>query len=399
MEKEVTVPDRDITYSRENKEPDWKTDWDQARDLCRRGLFGQALVQYELVLKKKSTVDEARWEYVSLLMRKQRWQQAGKELDTLLAHDPGKRKFLLARAMVFLQEDQLEQAVILYSRLHKESSKTDIQEVLIGLISALDRQGNSKAQLPLLEELVRLKPGDLALVKQLAGLTLEVGETEKVSGILGELSQQHPDDVELLRLAARSLDALDKPEQAAAKWQQVIALQPSDPEANGRLVTYYQQHGNVEMALVHVERQLKHEPARVDLLLVAGQLHKQLDNLGQALDYFNFYLDLVPDDQNVISERDYIRKELATDLIALVEYTDVNLLWHDLEQVTSDRAGVYMQMADLLRTQGKRTELTEVLLTLYQHDAGNPLLLRELISLLEAQGRKDELKRLKNNDS
>jgi len=390
-DKEVTVPDRDITYSRENNEPDWKTDWDQARDLCRRGLSGQALVQYELVLQKKSTVDEARWEYTSLLMQNQRWQQAGKELDTLLAHEPGSRKFLLARAMVYQQEDQLEQAIKIYSQLYKKRSKVDNREVLLGFISALDRQGSSKAQLKLLEQLVRLSPGDLVLAKQLAELAMEVGEAEKVSAVLGELLQQHPDDVELLRLVARSQGMLGKPEQAAGRWQQVVVLLPADHEANEWLATYYQHKGNLEAALVHVERQLKNDPARIELILIIGRLYEQLDQPGQALDYLNFYLDIVPDDQKIILERDSLRDMMAAELITKIEHMKANLLWHDLETVTSDRAGVFIQVAGLLRTQGKKQKLIEMLLVLHQYDSDNPMLFQELLALLAVQGREGEL--------
>lgn len=394
-EQEVTLPDRDIKYVEENTLPGWKVDWDQARDLYRQGKIGQALVQYELLLQKKSTVDEARWEYTTLLMQQKRWQQAGKELDTLLAREPEKQKFLFARASVFLEEGLCEQAVKIYGQLYeRDPVGDDALEALAGLIAALDKQGDREAQLPLLEQLLLRKSNDLSLVKQIASLALELGRAEKTIEILRNPLKEYPRDVELLRLVARAQDSLCNRDQAADAWQLLVALVPDDAQANQWLANYYQLKGNFEMALIHVERQLKLDPGDVELILVASRLHSQMNHLGQALDYQNFYLDLAPDDQKVIEERDQTREVLATDLIALVEHRKVDLLWQDLEQVTSDRAGVYLKMADLLRTQRKEKELTEVLLLIHQYYPDDRQLYLELASLLEGQERSDELEKL-----
>lgn len=390
------LPGRYITYARENTLPGWKVDWDQARDLYHQGKIGQALVQYELLLQKKSTVDEARWEYATLLVLKKRWQQAGKELDTLLGREPESQKFLFARAAVFLEEELGEQAVKLYGELYERNPDGDDGlKALAGLIAGLDKLGNREAQLPLLEELLLRKPGDLSLVKQIASLALGLGRAEKTLEILRKPLEEYPRDIELLRLVARAQERLCDRDQAAAAWQQLVALVPDDPQANEWLANYYQHEGNLEMALIHVERQLKLDPGAVELILVASRLHRQMKHFGQALDYLNFYLDLAHDDQEVIEERDQTREVLATDLIAHVEHRKVDLLWQDLEQVTSDRAGVYLKMADMLRTQGKEKDLTEVLLLIHQYYPDDRQLYRELVSLLKAQGRSGELEQLK----
>jgi len=394
-ERSVTLPCRDVKYAEANTLPGWKVDWDQARDLYHQGKIGQALVQYELLLQRKGTVDEARWEYTTLLMQQERWQQAGKELDTLLTHEPGNQKFLFARAAVFLEEDLGEQAVKLYGQLYEKNPVGDeALEALAGLIAALDKQGNMDAQLPLLEQLLLRKPGDLSLIKQIAGLALDLGRSEKAMEVLRKPFEEYPRDIELLRLVARAQEILCDRDKAAGIWQQLVALVPDDPQANEWLATYYQKQGNIEMALIHVERQLKLDPGAVGLILVASRLHRQMKHLGQALDYQNFYLDLAPDDQRVREERDQTREVLASDLIALVEHRKVDLLWQDLEKVTGDRAGVYLKMADLLRTQGKEKELTEVLLLIHPYFPDNQQLHSELVSLLKAQGRVEELERL-----
>lgn len=395
LSPETTVPDRDIQYSGKNVLPQWKIDWDQARALCRKGKIGQALVQYELLLQEKSTVDEARWEYASLLVREKRWQQAGKELDTLLVHDPGNRKYLLARARVSLQEGLTEQAIKQYGQLYEgRPAGADALEALTGLITALDKQGNKEAQLPLLEQLLLRKPGDLSLLKRTGSLSLELGQAGKTRDLLLKPLREHPDDVDLLRLLAHAEERLNNPGQAACFYQQLVALLPGDIQANSWLSKYYQALGNLEMALVHVRRQLKFDPGNADLILQAARLYDQMGRFGKALDYFYLYLELVPGNQDVIKQRNHTRKEMALNLIALVENRKVEQLWKDLQKMTSDREGVFQQLADWFREQDKQVELTEVLLLLYRQHPGDQQIYQELATLLEEQGRYNELEKL-----
>jgi tetratricopeptide (TPR) repeat protein len=395
LSPETTVPDRDIQYSGKAMLPQWKIDWDQARALCRKGKIGQALVQYELLLQEKSTVDEARWEYASLLEQEKRWQQAGKELDTLLVHNPGNRKYLLARARVSLQEGLTEQAIKQYGQLYEGCpAGADALEALTGLITALDRQGNKAAQLPLLELLLLRKPGDLFLLKRTGALALALGQAEKTRDLLIKPLREHPDDADLLRLLAHAEERLNNPGHAACFYQELVAVLPGDVQANSWLSKYYQTLGNLEMALVHVRRQLKFDPGNADLILQAARLYDRMGRFGKALDYFYLYLELVPGNQNAIKQRNHTRKKLAFNLIALVENRKVEQLWKDLQEMTRDREGVFQQLADWFRKQGKQVELTEVLLLLYRQHPDNQKIYQELATLLEKQGRYNELEKL-----
>ncbi len=392
---ESTVPDRDVQYAANSKVPQWKIDWDQARALYRSGKIGQALVQYELLLQRKSTVDEARWEYTGLLIQEKRWQQAGSELDTLLAREPDNRKYLLARARVSLEEGFAKQAVKQYGQLYDGSpSSDDALEALTGLVAALDKMGNREAQLPLLEQLLLRKPGDLSLVKQIGTLALEIGHPEKARDVLQKPLEDNPDDVELLRLTAQALDGLGDRDKSAEYWQRIITLNADDIQACQWLASYYQQQGDADTALFYIEHQLKKDPANVDLILQAAVLQDKTGHPGRALDYLSLYLDLVPNDQRVLLERTRIRKELATNLITFVQNKKAQQLWQDLRRITGDREGVYQQMAEWLRQHGKKEELTDVLLVLYRQHPDDRRLYRELVPLMQAQGRSYELEKL-----
>ncbi len=391
----AVVPDHDIQYTNANSLPRWKIDWDRARALYRQGKAGQALVQYELLLQKKGNIDEARWEYASILIQQKRWRQAGKQLDALLAHDTDNRRYILARAGVSLHEGRVKQAVQQYGELFESCPEgSDALKALRGLIDALDKQGNREAQLPLLELLLLRTPGDFALLKRTGGLALALGKPEKTKNLLLTALGNHSDDAELMNLLARTEDALNDSEKAAEYRQQLVALRPDDLQANAWLAKYYLEKGNIGMTLLHVERQLKVDPINADLILQAAHLHKQMGRPGKALDYLSLYLDLVPADTRVRQERERIREELSGSLIALItgkRENNIKQLWQDVGAMTRDREGVFLHLADQLRKNGEKRELADVLLLLNQQQPNDQHIHQELVPLLREEGRMDEL--------
>ena len=392
----TVVPDHDIHYTNENSLPRWKIDWDRARDLYRQGKAGQSLVQYELLLQKKGNIDEARWEYASILVQKKRWRNAGKQLDILLAHDPDSRRYILARAGVSLREGRVKQAVKQYGELFESCPEgPDALKALRGLINALDKQGNREAQLPLLELLLLRTPGDLTLLKRTGALALALGKPKKTKNLLLTALGKHSDDAELIKLLARTEDALNDSEKAAEYRQQLVALRPDDLQANAWLAKYYLKKGNIGMALLHVERQLKVDPINADLILQAAHLHKQMGRPGKALDYLSLYLDLVPADSRVRQERERIRAELSVGLIALItgkRENNIKQLWQDVGTMTRDREGVFLHLADQLKAAGKKRELTDILLFLHHRLPSDEHVYQELVPLLQEEGRMDELR-------
>ena len=358
------VPDHDIQYARGITVPSWKKEWDRARDLYRRGKTGQALVQYELLLQKKKNIDEARWEFASVLIQQHRWSRAGKELDILVSHEPDNHKYLLARAGVALEEGHAEEAVKLYGLVYQENPEgRDGVDALTGLVEALDRQGNSKAELPLLETLLLRKPDEPVLIKRGAALALELGQPAKALTMLQKAARTRPDDIEVLRLLARTEERLGHGDLAAACWQKLVGRNPVDEKANSWLASYYEKAGNLSMALIHVERLLKSDPVNADLMLKAARLDRRLGRPGRALDYYMLYLELRPDDTLVRIERSQIRKGLAMELIALIDGSgqrNLERLWQDLARITRDRSGVFTSMAAWFRLHNRPMAAVEI---------------------------------------
>ena len=91
--------------------------------------------------------------------------------------------------------------------------------------------------------------------------------------------------------------------------------------------------------------------------------------------------------------------EFAGKLLVLVENNGPGMLWQDLAQVTTDHAGVYLAMADMLREQGRRDKLIEVLLVIHHEIPGDAGIRNELASLLKEQGRGTILASSRDADS
>ncbi len=351
---ESVVPDRDVRYADRETLPDWKKDWDRARRLCRQGRVDQALVQYEILLRKKPTIDEARWEYVALLMQRKQWPQAARSLDLLLGRHPDNRKFLAARARVYLAAGDAARAVRLYGQLYEEDPSGNFgRQILEGYVKALGRSGNRQAQFLLLQQLLIRRPGDTTLLLEAARTALEINRPETAVDILRRANRPGPLQTDALRLLARTEEQLGRIGTAGRHWQELIALAPDDLQANQALVRYYLGQNNPRMALQHLEKVIRLDPGRSDFLVMAARLHQRLDQPGRALDYYGLYLQLQPDDTTARGEQAECRRQLADSLLSLVENGGAYQLWEDLGQITDDREGVYVAMASLLKQAGK----------------------------------------------
>lgn len=397
--QEELVPDHEIKYE-EKLSPNWKVNWDLARSLYRDKKYPEALVQYELLLAEKENIDEARWEYASILMFLGRWENAKGELEKLLAIEPENNRYQIAMAQVSLETGNVEYAVALYTQLlDRPISDPDKVMILEGLIKACELQ-QQKDKIPqLLAELVSLKPQDQALLLKQINLELELGNIDKASDLCAKLEQSRPNDITVLSLRAQIEEMLENNDQAAIYWQKVIGLDPVNTAAHDHLYAYYFHKENWAMSFKHLEQLVKMAPNDIVLLSRAADLNMRLGRIDRALEYYEFALAVDPLNTDVIEGKTRAHKILAKDLLALVENDDEKKLWQDIVKVAPDSVGVYREIANLLREQGNVVELTEVLRLLNKQAPGDQNIHDELASLLKQQGMVDELAALQTGGS
>lgn len=392
------VPNRDIQYA-EDLAPGWKTTWDYARELSRQEKFGEALIQYELLLARKDNVDEARWEAASVALYLGRWRQAEEQLEILLNHDPDNSKYLLVCADAAVEAGNYARAVVLYERvLAAQGQCPEPERALAGLSRAYQGQPEEKASaLPVLAQLIERQPGDRELRQRAAGLALELDRAADALVFLGEW-EGCGEDPAWLRLNARIAGQLGHEDKAAAFWRQCLAITGDDLSGHAFLADYYRTRGDFAGELRHVQELVRLAPDTVEFLERAAELSLRRNRADRALDYYARIVTITPEDQRVREKRRKVRELVARDLLVLVENQGERMLWHDLVKVTSDRLGVYRAMAELLRARGKPVELINVLKIIYEEDKDDGSVAAELGSLLAEQGRFDELQIIFSGD-
>lgn len=392
VEKAVrAVPDHDVSYE-DTLSPEWKLTWDTARQLYRDQKYKEALVQYELLLAQKESVEEARWEYTSILLHLQRWEQAVVQLEKLLVHDKANAKYLFALADSSLACGHTEKALKLYNRLYREAdTDAHLQRALSGLVKTQDLLGNRRELLPLIEELLTRNPEDLGLQKKQAALLVDLGSIDRAGVLLDTLEESSGDDSDLIRLQALLHGKKGDLKGAVIYWQKLLSLNPDDIEAHRELKEYFVESENWAGALENLEAMLKNTPDDADLLGEAADVCMKLGRTGGALEYYEYALALKPWDEFLQQKKREAQKILAQDLLVLVENNGTEKLWDDLVQVTADRPGIYREIASLLRQEDQVGELIEVLRLLYNENPDDRQTYAELASLLKQQGRTEEL--------
>ena len=393
-EARAGIPDHEVKYE-DKLSPAWKGTWDMARHLYREGKYREALVQYEILLAQKENVAEARWEYVSILLGLERWQQAGQQLELLLAFDPENLQYQMAAARVYLESGHGDKAAGLYRQLYDSAPEgPESTQALEGLVRALQSGGAVGDLVPLMKQLVVRKPADTELQRELAGLLLEVGSFAEARAILNRLEQRGSEDATVDDLQARVNTRAGDQDEAARYWRKLVDHDRDNLEANRWLQAYYAEKNDWPKSLKHLESVMRFTPSDPVLLEQAASINMKLGRVDTALHFYEDCLALKPEDLNLRNRKRDAQRIMARNLLPLVENGSSQKLWQDLAEVTADRAGVFREIATLLREKGQTEELVAVLALLYREDPKDLPAYQELVSLLANGGRDDELQNL-----
>jgi len=392
----VPLPNRDIRYQENGVAPDWKQGWDKARDLFRQQKFGKAFIQYELLLAQKENIDEARWEYSIIAIHLKRWDQAAEQLDILITHDPNNKKYLFARADLYLTVSDFQAANKLFIDLLSSSQNNEEKiHALEGLIDINEHAGSTDHSiLELQETLLSLKPQDGILRQNTVKTALSLNLPQKALALLGDSPVTNPIKPEELKLRAAIADQMGHQDKALEYRLQHISIVADNIEVLLWLENYYFNIGAYPQALVYLETLLKLEPGNTNALLRGAELNLLMGRTDKSLEFYNKYLIIVPSDSMVMEKKRHALQSMAVDLLALVENDGSRLLWRDLVKVTDDRLAIYKIMTDLLRARDKKDELIKILTIIHEDDPGDKGVSEELAQLLPGQEKAEEANQL-----
>lgn len=392
---EQPLVNRTITY--EEPAVAWKVLWDQARELAEQEKFTKALVQYELLLSQKDNLDAARWEYVSILLHEEHWQEALDAVNKLLAIDPENEMYILAYADANFGLGNFEAAAQSYEKIAKQSPVSNEGfNALEKQARIFEKQGRHADAVRILRKLVQTRPQDNFLQLRLAEQSLALGNVSETENLLATLSSKKIAELrrQILLIQARLYSKKGENEQAASLWQQLVGIDPTNIEAHQALANYYFLKGNKPMELKHIEEQLRYNPDVMPLLLRCARVNRELQQFDRSLQLYNRIITARPNDNALRDEKKEVERLFAAELFPLVENSGSQPLWEDLIKMTDDPTGIYIALADLLRVHGKQYDLADVLKILWEHHPDNQLFRTELTSLLRKQNRLKELEEM-----
>ena len=382
--------ERQVVVEKVEDVPVWKTKWDEARALVKQKKYRQAADGYSELLSVKSNIEEARWEYLQLLVRLKDWDLASNLMGSLVENNPASLDYRLSGGEISLAREEFERAVKYFGWVFTISPNSPHGlTALQGLIDALQGQGRHEKALPLVEQLYIRRPHDADLLRKLATMAMQQGLMAKAGHYFSILIEQFPVDDRIVFQAANIYDQLGKSAKAAYYWKNYLNNHPEYIPFQKKISDYYLAIKENQMALPHLLILVENGEKSNDLLLLIGRIYlNDLKRPDKALGYLKEYLQDKPDDAAVEEEAARIRTVLANDLISIVENDGAWMLWKDLTKLTPDPMAIYLSMVDLLEDVGGEDELYEILTIINQHDPANQ---KALLGLAEIELHKKRL--------
>lgn len=367
------TPDKQIKIvNQEQSDPKWKQRWDEARRLSQQGEIKAAIRQYLEVIAEKPHIEEVRWELSKSYVADRQYGEALLLLEGLIEAAPAQVVYLVSGGEVALAMGKSDMAARLFGQaLALEPAGALSDNALFGMVEALKTQGKNELTIPLMEQLYQRGLLGPDLLTDLARNYDASGAALRSAHFYQELVTKFRVTPELQLEAATVFEEAGLFPQAAEMWEAYLRANPDHTQIRSRLADHYNEQGDVQRALPHMQKLLDSNVRRDKYLLAVARIY--LYNMGRAdraLNYYEQYQTEFPQGVDVSSEIATLQLMLANDLLAIVENDGVWKLWRDLARVTPNRIGIYRAMADMLeeKGRGKKRELIEVLKIINVHE-------------------------------
>ena len=366
--------------------PEWKKIWDSARKKVKTGDYNSAVLLYEKLHTLKPNIEEANWEYFKVLMNKGQVVEATRIINSLLEKNPSKIEYLLGSGNILLSEKKYNSALKQFGRVYEfDPAGGSSVNALKGMIASLEGTKKKNVLLPLLEQLHLRQNTDSDTIKKLVETAGVLGKNDKVLhyfSLLRQKKQLKDIDSKILFLVAGVLEKKDERKEASELWEEYLRRTIDYLPFHEKLVAYYLDSGKRKSALPHLI-QLSRSSQADDVLLkqIAEIYLHAVGRPDKALAYFEKYLAKHPEDKKIQKKIKTIQTILANDFLAIVENDGAWLLWKDLAQITPNRLAIYREMATLLEKKGKKDELFQVLKIIQHHDPEDTKTLYKIISI------------------
>jgi protein O-mannosyl-transferase len=143
-----------------------------------------------------------------------------------------------------------------------------------------------------------------------AGATalLEAGDAAKAAVVADAGIRQYQGDATLRELLARALERTDRFPEAAARYDEALALNPDLPQAEEGLARLYRRAGDVAQAERHLLRAIEIAPGRLQPLRELALMWEAQGNRADSLQLWRDVLSLAPNGMVIREAADHIRR-------------------------------------------------------------------------------------------
>lgn len=369
--------------------PEWKKEWDDGRRRVRAGEFREAVESYRRLLAVKANAEEARWELALLLARLEEWEKARPELELLAEAAPDNLDYLNVLGLALRRTGQSGRALEIFNKVRGRSPENFI--ALVGEAQGLLELGRKREALPLIQLVAAKNPEDRDLNLAVVSLAFELGQLETARKYLMPLLGARKVDPEVLVQAARVHDGLGREKEGAGYWERVLALDSANREARERLVRYYEELGQPDKVLVHLQALWENEPKNLALLHRICRIYAKSAPFAAGLPFFEQYIRLRTDDLDFVrlllnhqaatdDERGAFLRWLLTEIPAGLDILHgltaglvredkpaaALAVWEQVARVAPERLEVFRALAPLLEKLGQGPRLLEVLETIHR---------------------------------
>lgn len=163
------------------------------------------------------------------------------------------------------------------------------------LARSIDEAEDPKAAIAGWKQVLALAPDDIEAHTRLAALYQAVGRKRKAVSHL-QVAANNCMEAPLLRQLAQLVDKTSGGDEAAAIWEQVLAVAPDDIDAHKRLATWHQAAGRTREAVSHLRAAAASRCADVSLLKRLARLIDKSSDAEESIATWRQVLALVPDD-------------------------------------------------------------------------------------------------------
>ncbi|HSL39943.1 MAG TPA: tetratricopeptide repeat protein, partial [Desulforhopalus sp.] len=248
---EAIAPQREISLmGSEETIPEWRSLWDDAREMARSEDYVESARLYGQLFKLKDNIEELNWEYCKVLLKIGDSAAAARILAGLLEQNPTRNDYLLAAGHLAEQVGDAARAVHHFGKVfEKNPVGADSDAALAGLVRGLRAQGKRAQALPLLEGLSQRRPEDRALLYTLALDSRDHGRPDRARQLFVRLLDSPEVEDRLIFQAAELFDVPGHEQRRQALWEEYLRRHPEYLPFRVRLAEAYRQQGEFEAAL------------------------------------------------------------------------------------------------------------------------------------------------------